>query len=75
MVLLMYQAYMALNDIDAAVESLKKACDLEPNDGQWLRFHHNHLFIFYFLLIKKKKKLLGDSLLSSVTLKFNLRAL
>ncbi|CAI9786333.1 unnamed protein product [Fraxinus pennsylvanica] len=27
------QAYMALNDIDAAVESLKKALDLEPNDG------------------------------------------
>ena len=32
-VLLMYQAYMALNDIDAAVESFKKASDLEPNDG------------------------------------------
>lgn len=29
----MYQAYMALNDIDAAVESFKKASDLEPNDG------------------------------------------
>jgi len=28
------QAYMALNDIDAAVASLKKALDLEPNDGQ-----------------------------------------
>lgn len=27
------QAYMALNDIDSAVESLKKASDLEPNDG------------------------------------------
>ncbi|XWS33646.1 hypothetical protein CRYUN_Cryun22dG0100600 [Craigia yunnanensis] len=27
------QAYMALNDIDAAVESFKKALDLEPNDG------------------------------------------
>ncbi|KAJ6997323.1 hypothetical protein NC653_013790 [Populus alba x Populus x berolinensis] len=27
------QAYMALNDIDAAVASLKKALDLEPNDG------------------------------------------
>ncbi|KAF8377506.1 hypothetical protein HHK36_030888 [Tetracentron sinense] len=28
------QAYMALNDIDAAVESFKKASELEPNDGQ-----------------------------------------
>ncbi|KAK8517555.1 hypothetical protein V6N13_127724 [Hibiscus sabdariffa] len=27
------QAYMALNDIDAAVESFKKALELEPNDG------------------------------------------
>lgn len=27
------QTYMALNDIDAAVESFKKALDLEPNDG------------------------------------------
>ncbi|KAH7517940.1 hypothetical protein FEM48_Zijuj09G0117600 [Ziziphus jujuba var. spinosa] len=27
------QAYMQLNDIDAAVESFKKALDLEPNDG------------------------------------------
>ncbi|XP_059443793.1 peptidyl-prolyl cis-trans isomerase CYP40 [Corylus avellana] len=27
------QAYMALNDIDAAVESFKKASDLEPNDA------------------------------------------
>ncbi|KAL2512184.1 Peptidyl-prolyl cis-trans isomerase CYP40 [Abeliophyllum distichum] len=27
------QAHMALNDIDAAVESFKKALDLEPNDG------------------------------------------
>ncbi|KAL1809893.1 hypothetical protein ACET3Z_026883 [Daucus carota] len=27
------QAYMALNDIDAAVESFKKALALEPNDG------------------------------------------
>ncbi|GMI71583.1 hypothetical protein HRI_000827600 [Hibiscus trionum] len=26
-------AYMALNDIDGAVESFKKALDLEPNDG------------------------------------------
>lgn len=24
---------MALNDIDSAVESFKKALDLEPNDG------------------------------------------
>ncbi|XP_057419231.1 peptidyl-prolyl cis-trans isomerase CYP40-like [Lotus japonicus] len=27
------QAYMALNDIDGAVESFKKALELEPNDG------------------------------------------
>ncbi|CAN4107661.1 unnamed protein product [Withania somnifera] len=27
------QAHMALNDIDAAVESFKKALELEPNDG------------------------------------------
>ncbi|KAA8531735.1 hypothetical protein F0562_006548 [Nyssa sinensis] len=27
------QAYMALNDIDAAVESFNKALELEPNDG------------------------------------------
>ncbi|OMP01626.1 Tetratricopeptide TPR-1 [Corchorus olitorius] len=27
------QAYMALNDVDAAVESFKKALQLEPNDG------------------------------------------
>lgn len=28
------QTYMALNDIDSAVESFKKALELEPNDGQ-----------------------------------------
>ena len=28
-----YQAYMALNDVDAAAESFKKALQLEPNDG------------------------------------------
>ncbi|KAK8716695.1 hypothetical protein V6N13_043999 [Hibiscus sabdariffa] len=28
-------AYMALNDIDVAVDSFKKALDLEPNDGQY----------------------------------------
>lgn len=27
------QAYMALNDIDGAVESFKKALELEPNEG------------------------------------------
>ncbi|KAH7655464.1 peptidyl-prolyl isomerase D protein [Dioscorea alata] len=27
------QAYMALNDVDAAVESFKNALELEPNDG------------------------------------------
>lgn len=27
------QAHMALNDIDAAVESFNKALELEPNDG------------------------------------------
>ncbi|KAK9038782.1 hypothetical protein V6N11_023635 [Hibiscus sabdariffa] len=30
------QAYMALNDIDGAVESFKRALDLEPNDGRRL---------------------------------------
>lgn len=30
------QAHMALNDIDSAVESFKKALDLEPNDGNSL---------------------------------------
>ncbi|MBA0620206.1 hypothetical protein Godav_005966, partial [Gossypium davidsonii] len=29
------QANMALNDLDSAVESFKKALDLEPNDGQY----------------------------------------
>lgn len=33
------QAHMALNDIDAAVVSFKKASDLEPNDGK------NNLFL------------------------------
>lgn len=28
------QAHVALNDVDAAVESFKKALDLEPDDGQ-----------------------------------------
>lgn len=28
------QAHMALNHIDAAVESFKKALQLEPNDGK-----------------------------------------
>ncbi|KAL5982391.1 hypothetical protein ACLOJK_016462 [Asimina triloba] len=31
------QAHMALNDIDAAVESFKKALELETNDGGWLQ--------------------------------------
>ena len=31
---LIYQAYMALNDVDAAVESFKKALELEPSDGR-----------------------------------------
>lgn len=35
-VFLINQAHMALNDIDAAVESFKKALDLEPSDG-WLQ--------------------------------------
>lgn len=38
------QAYMSLNDIDAAVASFKKALDLEPNDGQWY-------FLFGILVI------------------------
>jgi len=33
MLLPFHQAYMVLNDIDAAVESFKKALTLEPNDG------------------------------------------
>jgi peptidyl-prolyl isomerase D len=33
MLLRFNQAYMVLNDIDAAVESFKKALTLEPNDG------------------------------------------
>ncbi|RVW61187.1 Peptidyl-prolyl cis-trans isomerase CYP40 [Vitis vinifera] len=33
LLLLIFQAYMALNDIDAAAESFKKALELEPNDG------------------------------------------
>lgn len=32
---LICQAYMALNDVDAAVESFEKALKLEPNDGTW----------------------------------------
>ena len=39
---LCFQAYMALNDIDSAVESFKKALELEPNDGQW-----NELYIIH----------------------------
>lgn len=31
--ILIYQAYVALKDIDAAAESFKKALELEPNDG------------------------------------------
>ena len=31
--LLYHQAHMALNDVDAAVESFTKALELEPNDG------------------------------------------
>jgi peptidyl-prolyl isomerase D len=28
------QAYMALNNVDAAAESLEKALQFEPNDGE-----------------------------------------
>jgi Tfp pilus assembly protein PilF len=35
---------MTLNDIDGAVESFKKALELEPNDGQWF-------FLFGILVI------------------------
>lgn len=31
--ILIYQVHVALNDIDAAAESFKKALELEPNDG------------------------------------------
>ncbi|KAB2622992.1 peptidyl-prolyl cis-trans isomerase CYP40-like [Pyrus ussuriensis x Pyrus communis] len=34
------QTYMTLNDIDTAVESFKKALELEPNDGQWCYIIH-----------------------------------
>uniref|UniRef100_A0A6N2M475 Uncharacterized protein n=1 Tax=Salix viminalis TaxID=40686 RepID=A0A6N2M475_SALVM len=41
------QSHMALNDIDAAVESFKKALDLEPNDGNlllgWFTFGFSHV--------------------------------
>lgn len=30
---MIYQAYMALNNVDAAAESFRKALELEPNDG------------------------------------------
>lgn len=30
------QAHIALNDIDAAVESFKQALEFEPNDGEKL---------------------------------------
>lgn len=32
--LISHQAHMALNDVDAAVESLEKALKLEPNDSE-----------------------------------------
>lgn len=42
-----FQACMALNDLDAAVESFKKALELEPNDGRWLF----EFFVFTNLLM------------------------
>lgn len=33
LVFFIFQAHIALNDIDAAVESFRKALELEPNDG------------------------------------------
>lgn len=33
------QAHMALKDADSAVESFKKALELEPNDGLLLSTH------------------------------------
>lgn len=39
---------MALNDIDAAVESFKKAVELEPNDGQeFLTFFYINFVIIF----------------------------
>ena len=42
---------MALNDIDGAVESFKKALELEPNDGQWF-------FLFGILVIVLARRIL-----------------
>lgn len=37
---------MAVNDIDAAVESFKKALVLEPNDSQYIKSS----IIFFFIV-------------------------
>lgn len=36
---------MALNDVDAAVESFKKALELEPNDGGLTSNLPQHAFV------------------------------
>lgn len=46
---------MALNDIDAAVESFKKALALEPNDGQFVKsliilLSYISLFLLFFVV-------------------------
>jgi len=47
LIILAYQAHMALKDVDSAVESFKKALELEPNDGSW--FNQSSTYVFYFL--------------------------
>ncbi|KAK6143527.1 hypothetical protein DH2020_023875 [Rehmannia glutinosa] len=51
-IVVVLQAHVALNDIDSAVESFRKALELEPNDGAIKK---------EFAAAKKKKKLTADS--------------
>lgn len=37
----LYKAHAALNDVDAAVESFRKALELEPTDGTYFFFITN----------------------------------
>lgn len=54
---------MALNDIDAAVESFKKALELEPNDGECLPVCLSMLLLLLFM---------GFQMLSNFTFWLNL---